>query len=200
MPNLLIPDKFATFTLAQLEDDNALLTATATSLTAVTYAVATLDGALANPGPAVMRFPQRVRVETSTEAAAYNTTDAIVFTGTDDSGAAVTESITLANAGGNEVQDGAQGFLGMVSIAIPAQLKNSGQFTIGVTDIQFSKERPGLQVEFGAAGNIVVEFFDGSVETVVGLEGAKKEGLIKRVVDTSTTADPITVWRGRSHA
>lgn len=196
--NLLIADKYATFALAEVEDDDALKTAVATSLTAATYSGATLNGALANPGPAVMRLPQYVRVATSALAACYNITDPIVFTGTLD-GAVVTDSITLTDTDGNEAIDGDQAFDTVVSIAVPAQLKATGQFTFGVTDIVFSNKRPGIQIEFGAAGNIVVEFFDGSTETIVGLEGAKKEGLIKRIVDASTTADPLTVWRGRSH-
>lgn len=196
---LQTPRKMATFTLAQLEDADALVTSVATSLTAVTYQVATMDGALANPGPAVMRLPQRVRIATTAVAACYNTTAPVVFTGTDDTGATVTESITLANAGGNEVRDGSQQFAGMVSIAVPAQLKNTGAFEFGVTDLAFSAERPCVDILIGANGNVVVELEDGTTETIAALASDRLPGIVLRIVDTNTTCDPITAFVGRSH-
>lgn len=186
------------YTLAELEDQDAIKTLVATSLTAQSYSGAALNGARANPGPATARiFPQAVSVTTTTDAATYNTTDAITITGTDENDATLTDTLLLTQAGGNETVVGTKGFKTVTTIAIPAQLTTNGAFEFGFSDIVLSAERPGIMVRHGSAGNIVLGFDGGFTDVIVGAVTEKHEALIRRVVRANSTSDPITVYQGR---
>lgn len=193
----------ASFRYAAIADVDVVKTAVATSLVAATYAGVDLNGAFANPGPARTKM-HRLSVSTAAEAACYNTTDPIVATCTDQQGNARTLVATLTAAAGNETIEftlvgGADaGALAVVSIAVPAQLKNSGAFTFGVTDVVF--DTPCRQLRCGAAGDIVVGYEAETtsgvklVDTLTGVEGERHDVGAKRIITTGTTAFPVTAY------
>jgi len=187
-----------TFTVAQLRDVDALVTAVATTAGAVTYTGASLDGALANPGPGIMRQPQLVSVTTSAVGAQYTLTD-ITVTGT-LYGETQTDTITLTAAGGGEYLQTTKPFDTVVSIARLAMAGAGGQFEFGVHDLAFNHDHPCRQVRHGSAGNIALEFTgDGSapyLDTTPGIEGERHDSLILRLYGDAavTTSDPVTVY------
>ena len=196
--------KLSTFTLAQLVDADGLVLSVASNVAIQTYSGASLDGTFANPGPASFRMPRGISVTTSASGATYNTTDAIVITGTDENGDALVENITLANAGGSELQVTAAGFLTLTSIVTPAQLGGGGAFTFGVRDVVLSNARPARQVRHGAAGDILLGFAGDDLsaltagqyrDIVTGIEAERHDAFILRVYGAATTtSDPVTIY------
>jgi len=194
-----------TLRYADIDDADAVVTTLATSLTAATVTAAGLNGTLANPGPALTKM-HRLSVTTTAEAACYNTTDPIIATCTDQVGATRLLYATLVTAGGNEtieftLADGSDaGALSVISYAIPAQLKNSGAFTFGVTDVVF--DAAARQLRCGAAGSIVVEYEAESAagtaitDTLTGIEGERHDVFVKKILDSAAATDafPITAY------
>lgn len=197
--NLLIPQKYATFTLAQLQDVDAIKTAIATSTSAQVYSGVALNGAAASGGTATARLPQAFCAKLSSAAGQY-VTEAIVATGTDENGAAATASVTPTTTDGNETIISTAGLVTATSIAVPAQTGTGGQFEFGFSDLVFGASWPCVQVMIGADGNIVVTFEDETAETITTLESQKLEGIIRRITRASTTVDPLTAFVARSHA
>ena len=191
-PNAIQPSpRTHTFTAAaDLADADALKTSIATSVTAQTYAGATLNGVAANPGPAVLDPPRFFSVATSTQAATYNTTDPIVVTGT-YGGQTVTENVTLANAGGNESKVGNQPFDTIVSVATPAQLTTNGAFTFGLSGVACKKPNGNLhpyrQVRAIGAGNLKVGYSGGFTDTFAMTDGEKDTIEPVRIYAVGTT-------------
>ena len=191
-------ERHNTFTVAQLRDINGIVAAAATTVGAVTYTAATLDGVLANPGPAIFRQPMLVSVTTSAVGAQYTLT-AITITGT-LYGVAQTDTITLTAAGGGEYLQTTKAFDTVTSIARLAMAGVGGQLDFGVHDLIFSNERPCRQVRHGSIGNIQMAFTgDGSapyLDTTPGIEGERHDSLILRVYGDAavTTSDPVTVY------
>lgn len=169
--------------LADLADADGLKTSIATALTAQVYSGAALNGALANPGPAVLdappsgKGPRFFSVTTTTDAATYNTTDPIVVTGK-YGGVAVTENILLTQAGGNETVLGNQPFDEVTSIAVPAQLTTDGAFTFGVSGVACKgpggRQHPYRQVQAIGAGNLHVGYTGGFHDTIPMTDGQKE--------------------------
>lgn len=151
-----------------LWDTDALKTSVATDDAAAhTYSGAALDGAAANPGPAVLSPPRFFSVSTTTDAATYNTTDPIVVTGTYD-GQVVTEELTLTQAGGNEYLVGDQPFDTIESVYVPIQLTTNGAFTFGLDGYAAGKvngqQQFFRQIRANAAGNVKLGFRDGTTD------------------------------------
>lgn len=178
-------------------DADGLKLSVATSLTAVTYSAATLDGALANPGPAAIDLPMNVSVTTTTDAATYNTTDPIVVTGTNFYGEVITESLLLTEAGGNETIVGTKGFATVVSIAVPAQLTTDGAFTFGVLDtVLDTMDGAAQRVTNGhatVAGNVAIVDDGGKASTVPLNAASSLDAYVQKIVWASTTALPLVV-------
>ena len=188
-----------TFTLAQIRDVDALVTAVATTAAAVTYSGATLTGVLANPGPAILRAPQFVTVTTDVSAGAYTLT-AITITGTLN-GVAQTAVLTLTQVNGGETLATTVPFDVVTSIARLAMVDASGQLEFGVRDLVFDKGLPCRQVRHGSAGLVEVKYFNGSsaafYESLPGLQGEKHIAVLEQVIaDGTSTSDPITVYWG----
>lgn len=174
-------------TAAELADADAIKTLVATALTAQSYSGAALNGALANPGPAVFDPPRFVSVTTTTDAATYNTTDPIVVTGTRN-GEVVTESLVLTQAGGNETVIGDQPFDTVTQIDIPAQLTVNGEFTFGVSGVAERKpNQPYRQVRAIGAGNLHVGYAGGVEDTFAMADGEKDPILAERIYASGTT-------------
>jgi hypothetical protein len=100
----------------------------ATSTSPVTLSGAGLDGALAG---AALAPGRPVQIITGAAAGAYSTASPIVVTGTLDSGAAHTDRLYLTQANGGETVVGTWSFARVTQVAIPAQLLQTGLFTLG---------------------------------------------------------------------
>jgi hypothetical protein len=124
-------------TAAALADTDAFKASFASPTSATTYSVATLDGALANPGPVtdlkmkVARYPS---VTTNASPATFNTTDPIIWTGT-RGGVEVTVQTLLTQAGGNETIIGTTPLDTLTSVYVPAQLGGGGLMELGFSGI-----------------------------------------------------------------
>ena len=184
----------ATYTTSPTDADGIKLSV-ATSLTAVTYSAATLDGVLGNPGPAVVaKLPMNVSIATTSDAATYNVTNPIVVTGTSGNGQVQTENIYLTATNGNETVVGLLGFATVVSVAFPAQLTTNGAFTVGVLDTVLSP--PGRRIRGGAtAGGVSLVFDDGTADVHPFVEGEHLDVWVSKVVWATTTSTTFTVYR-----
>lgn len=202
MPDLIMPSARHWKTYAAITDVDAIKTSIATALTEQTYTGAAINGALA----AGIRFPQVPTVTTSAAPATYNTADAIVFTGTDEDGNAVTASVTLTNAGGNETVQAAaglgatRGMATVTKIVVPAMLQLGGALEFGVGDLVLfaagTKGLPAWRLRAGGAGNIICCDQDGNADTLPAVgAGESWEVLAARVVAVGTTALPVTIQR-----
>lgn len=185
---------------AALADGDALKASIATDNAAAhTYSGTALDGALANPGPAVFDPPRFVSVTTSAEAACYRTGASypIVFTGM-RGGETVTESLLLTQAGGNETIIGNQPFDRVTSIAVPIQLKATGAFTFGVHGVACKAtaktQLPFRQVRAVGAGSLKVGFAGGTTDTLT-LADAEKDAIeVVRVYGASATTCGVRIY------
>lgn len=200
----LAPARY-TLRYADIDDDDAIKTAVATVAADTTYTGADLNGALANPGPALTKM-HRLTVTTSSNAGSYTIVDPIVATCTDQYGATRSLEVTLTAVNGGEVLEFAlengtdAGALTVSSIAIPAMNDTGGQFEFGVSDVVF--DEPCRQLRCGAAGDIVVNYEAESIsgtaiqDTLTGIEGERHDVFCKRILDDSgnTDAFPITAY------
>lgn len=128
-------------TAAALADTDAFKASFASPTVAATYSVATLDGALANPGPVTdtkMRVSRYPSVTTNTSPATYNTTDPIIWTGT-RGGTEVTVETLLTQAGGNETIIGTTPLDTLTSVYVPAQLAGGGLMELGFSGVAAPK-------------------------------------------------------------
>lgn len=181
-----------TYTFAAIADADGLKTSIATSTSVATYSGATLNGALANPGPATIPLTMNVSVTTTSQSNTYNITSPIVVTGTNAAGATITDSLTLTTDDGNETVAGTKAFATVTSIAVPAQSNTSGAFTFGVQNIVF--DEAAREVRGGSAGNIVVGYDGSTTDTIPCLAGEHHKVFAKRIVSSGTTALPVTVY------
>jgi len=124
-----------TYAAAELDDLDGVKTTFATAATATALTPANYTGALvASSGTAWAKgLPRSVTISRSAATGSY-TTDPIVLTGTRDS-QPVTESLTPADADGDDTIRGTQLWDAPPSIALPAQVNTSGAITIGCGDI-----------------------------------------------------------------
>lgn len=170
-------------------DDDAIKTSVATDDT--NPAVYTsFNGALGG-GP--FTLTRNVTVKTSTSAATYNTTDPIVFTGTDLYGEVLTEELTLTAAGGNETVVGLKAFKTVTQIDVPVQSDTTGTFKFGVQDAFVTEQCVDLRV--GTAGNLKVTHNNDAVDTFSMANGEHISISPKKIWGTSaTTAQDIIVF------
>lgn len=185
---------------AALAVANAFKTLIATdNASANTYTGAALNGALANPGPvteAMMRVPRFPSVTTTVDAATYNTTDPIVFTGT-RGGQAATVSILLTQAGGGETVIGTTPLDTLTSIYVPIQLTANGEFTFGFSGLAARKSATGntqrMPFKGNADGIVNVGYEDGTTDLLPVTSGLIESASPYRIIAASTTVG-ITVY------
>lgn len=174
---------------------NAIVLSVATSTSPVAFNGAGLNGSI---GAAAISLPQSVTATTSASAATYATgsTHVITVTGTDWSGAVITGTITLTLAGGGETVAAVDtngkilGFAAVTSIGVPAQFGTGGAFTFGVRDVVVDELT--LDIRAGSAGNLVLGYNDGSMDTVPA-QLAEHLWYQARIVFAASTAYPITI-------
>jgi hypothetical protein len=192
-----------TFVAATLVDLDAVKTSVATAATPITYSGAGFNGAL-GAGPITLDPPRYISV-TNTSAVGtykYGASYPIVITGT-RCGVAVTESLLLTTANGNETIVGDQPFDTLVSIAIPAQNDTSGAWTFGVhglacraTGGESPQIHPYRRIKANVSGGNAKIGFGGSYTDILPLVvGSVEEVLVSRVYGTSdTTVGGLTVY------
>lgn len=190
-------DISATFTTAQLADVDAMVTAIATAITQQTYTGVTMDGTLANPGPADMRMPQYPSITLSASVGSYSTSP-VVFTGTNDAGEAITVSVAPTDNDGGYTVVGTTAMKTCTQIVVPAQNDINGQWEFGVQDVVGTAHKPIVMVRHGTQANIVVEYAAGVTDTLPGEVGEKHEILAEKVLATGTTSTPVTIYRGKN--
>ena len=184
---------------AALADADAFKTLVATDPTgANTYSGADLDGILANPGPVtetMMRIPRFPSVTTTVDAATYNTTDPIVCTGTRD-GEVATVELLLTAAGGGETIVGDEPLDTLVSIYVPTQLQNIGEFTFGFSGVG-ARIKHGMTQRLAfkglADGTVTVGYEDGLTDGIVVTSGLVEAASPYRIYAFGTTVG-VTVY------
>lgn len=191
MATLFHPRKCVQFTVAQIADVDALVTAKATVVAIQTYTGAGLDGTLGG----TMRLPQHVTLTTSAVGAQYVVGSTAVITGTHE-GQTVTETFTLTAVGGGEFFTTTQAFDAVTSIVLGAQAGVGGQVEFGVADVVASRARPGVQIEHGSGGDIEFTDDDGVTDTVTGATGNKREIIWMSIGAGNTTSDPVILYTG----
>jgi hypothetical protein len=138
-----------------------------------------------------------VSVTTGSSVGTYNTSDPIVFTGTDKDGNTITASLTLTQANGNEtvVDANLQGFASVTQIDVPAQVDTNGTFEFGVRDVVL--DPPAQYLVAGAAGDVKCADQDGNEGVLPLLDSVYTPPMaIARVSgEAATTAFPLTILR-----
>lgn len=195
--NICSPRVYST-TATGLTDADGVKTVAAAPIALTTYSGAALNGAVQTAG---FNFPRFVTITTAVNAATYNTTDAILITGT-RSGVVTTATVTPTNAAGGETLTTTTPFDTVTSVRVPAQLQAAGGISIGVIDMgcrcevnagALGGEIPYREVKVNGAGDLLVRFYDGTTETIPCLAGDRESILVHRIYGTST-ATPIVVY------
>lgn len=189
-----------TFSSGVLLDADGIKTSFATAATPTTVTVASFNGAeISATTGAFTKLPRTVTIGRSNSVGSYTTTP-IVITGK-RGGAEVTESLTPANANGNDTLAGTQIFDSISSIAIPAQVDTSGAFVIGVRDICAPAGDTFTGVEVAAAGTLYVAYGSGTGAPTDGIPIATAAvGVIKPIApkkiltDAAKTTVGVTVY------
>lgn len=185
-----------TCTYTDIDDPNAIKTSIATVAAETTYTGADLNGVMANPGPAYTKMHQ-LTVTTAVNAGSYNLAQ-ISITGTDQYGNTRVVYATLTDTDGGETlsfkdSDGNDvGCMTAVSILIPAMVNTGGAFEFGVADVIF--DDPAINIRGGSANDIAVEYEDGVGDTLACQIGEQHKVYVKKILDTGTTAFPITAY------
>lgn len=111
-------------------------------------------------------FGRTVTVTTSASVGSYNTSSPIVITGTNVTGATISESVSLTASGGGESITTVHAFVTVTEIDIPAQLNTSGTIAFATKDIQLP--RPCREVRVGTAGSGALHVgYDGGDGTIL---------------------------------
>lgn len=169
---------------------NAIVTSLATSASPVTLSGGSLNGSI---GAGAIVLSQTISATTSVHASSYVLTP-ITVNGTDESGATISDTITLTLVNGGETISTSKGFASVTSIVIPAQHDALGAWTFGVRDVALVK--PARAVRGGAAGNVKMAYQDATVDTLPFTAGEVQCILPVRLYDDGgTTAWPVTVYR-----
>jgi len=178
---------------------NGIKTSFATVAAPVTLVPADFNGAsvLAGGTGHIAGLPRSLTITRSNSAGQFSTAD-IVITGW-FGGKQVGETITPANANGNDTLRTTNAFERIDSIALPAQGGTGGTFTIGVQDIVAPKGTTFCGVELAAAGNINCQYGEGSGSPTDSIPIATAQvGVIKPIAPTrirtdATLTNPTTV-------
>lgn len=197
---------------ADIDDDNAIKTAIATVAADTTYTAGDLNGVMASPGPALTKM-HRLTVTTSASAGTYTIVRPLIFTCTDQRGNERLLYRTLTAVGGGEVLEFAaldgtdQGALTVVSIFIPEMNDASGSLEFGVSDVVFDEPcrqvrgggggKPGLPLFIGVEYQSLLDSTDNTTiigDVLVCIEGERHDCFVKRILDTGTTAFPVTAY------
>jgi hypothetical protein len=184
-------DRAKSFSRAALADVDGIKASVATQTSTDTYTGAELDGVEDSTD---LVLPRTVSLTTTSVVGAYALAGH-VFTGT-YRGAVVTETLTTTLVNGGETLFGTQLFDTITQIDTPAHADTDGTLEFGVNDAAVPAGEKVLDgVKAHAAGNIGLEFQDGSTDTLVaGAHVVENVGPTK-VLGQTTTAG-VTIYYG----
>jgi hypothetical protein len=165
----------------------AIKTSIATSTNTATYSGAGLNGSI---GAAAFGQAQTVSVTTSAHAGTYTGT-AIVVNGKDETGAVISETLTLTQVNGGETIVGTKAFAQVTSVVVPAQFDALGAYTFGVYDVVYST--PPRELRTGGAGTLVLTYQDGSADTITSAV-AEHHKVLPTKIGGASTATALTVY------
>ena len=195
-----------TVTIAALLDADGIKTTIATVASDVTYTGADLNGAYANPGPAIPApgghddVPQYPLAVASSNAGSYTAGSEITFVGT-YGGATVTRTATVVGTDGGAtfIADGPLDTV--VSITVEAQANTGGAWTFGFTDVGAWSEggflNPPRALMAGDAGNICTQDSHGHEDETPFAAGQFLPLGAHRIVQdpTKSTVTSLTIFR-----
>lgn len=198
--NIYDPPRLSvTFAAGDVFDDDGVAASAATSAAPVTVLPASMTGAaMVGTTGRFSKLPRSVVISRSNSPGSY-TVQPIVITGVRGS-KTIVETLTPANANGNDALRSVAIFDSVVSVAFPAQVNGAGAFRIGVQDI--GVPQPGdrfAALELAAAGNLNVRYGDApdaqsdSIPVAAALVGQQKWIAPTRVLTDPTLAAPTTV-------
>lgn len=180
------------FSTAELDQASGIKTSFATAVSLTSLNAASYNGAaVANSGTTwAKRCPRTITITRSNAVGAYTTT-AITLTGK-RGGVTVIETLTPANANGNDVLRGSQLFDFPPDISIPAQATTGGSFTIGVADVgaPFGDYFLGVKLNAGSPGTINVVCQDGFQDALPCGSYIRENVRIERVVGNQSLGTP----------
>lgn len=179
-----------TFAAGGLVVATGIKTSFATVAAPVTLVPADFNGAsvLAGGTGHIAGLPRSLTIARSNNAAQFSTAD-IVITGW-YGGKQVIETLTPANANGNDILHSTKAFERIDSIALPAQGGAGGTFTIGVQDIVAPRGDCFSGVELAAAGNINCQYGEAPSAPTDSIPIATAQvGVVKHIAPTRIRTD-----------
>lgn len=162
---------------------NGVKTSFATVAAPVVLVPADFNGANMLAGGFIAGLPRSLTIARSNNASQFSVAP-IVIVGR-RGGKEITETLTPANANGNDTLQTVSGFDSITSISLPTQGGTGGTFTIGVQDICAPWGDKFQGVELVAAGNINVQYGEpaGSPTDSIPIATAQV-GVIKPIAPT----------------
>jgi len=178
-----------TYLAAELDDPDGVMTSLATAASPVVFDAADFDGALVTDSGTLWLhgMPRSITISRSDAVGSYTTTD-IVITGK-RGGVSVTETLTPADADGNDIIRGAQLWDVPPTVSMPAQADTSGAFMFGVGDIGNQKDTKFTGIRLRAAGQVNVQF--GESTTAPTDSFASASGTLEPIAFTRVLTDPL---------
>lgn len=171
-------------TASTVLDSDAIKASIATSVSAVTYSGAALDGVtvtagVSTPAPSgLVGVGQYPVAAASSSAGSYVVNSVIVFTGTRD-GKAATSTATVSSANGNLTYVGDSPLDTVTSVTIGAQANTSGAWSLGYNDISCPRrggcDEPFRMLRPTSTGNVVIVDGSGRSVTVPVVAGGPDE-------------------------
>lgn len=189
-----------TIAAGAVQDDDGIKTSYATVAAPVTVLPVDLNGAVVSSTTGLITGLARVVTITRSNNSGQFSVSPIILTYV-RGGQTLTESLTPANANGNDVLAFTAAVERIVSIAFPAQGGTGGTFKIGVRDICANLGDTFVGVECAAAGTLYVQYGEGSNAASDAIPiAAAQAGTIKPIAasriltDTTKTTVGITVY------
>lgn len=185
-----------TFAAGAVLDADGIKTAFATVAAPVSVLPASFNGVLVSTTTGIISpLPRTITIARSNNAGQFSVAP-IVVNGK-RGGAFISESLTPANANGNDILRTVAAFDTITSIDLPTQGGTGGTFTIGVQDICTQVDGAVFQgVEVAAAGTLYLQYGESaSSATDAIIVPAALVGYVKQVAPTRvlTSASQTTV-------
>ena len=174
-----------TYTSGELVVANGIKTSFATVAAPVALGPADFNGANVAAGGLgfITGLPRSLTIVRSNNAAQFSVAPIVVVGRR--GGKEITESLTPGSADGNDTLHTSSGFDSITSISIPTQGGTGGTFTIGVQDICAPHGDKFQGIELAAAGNINVQYGEGSGAPTDSIPIATAQvGVVKSIAPT----------------
>ena len=182
-----VADKFLTFGSGALAAPTSIKTSIATAVSIQTYNGAALNGAV---GAAAFTCPRVVTATLSASAGAYTAASSITVTGTDQFGAAISDTLAIAGTGGGVTISSVKFFSSVTQIVIAAQANTAGSFTFGQSDAAVN----ATQLRVGTACNLDLKCKDGTLGTIYSVQVGEQVPVGVAIVFATSTAQGITAY------